>query len=340
MNKKTIISIVAILIIVVVSFVLWQGRQTPAQKYTGPVEEIRLGVSKSVPQLLTLIYVAQSKGYFTDNKLNVIINVEPDTTTITVVRKNVAEGILDIGTSSDFGFVRDSFTVPNLRILAVISNTKLIEIIGRKDKGITTPQDLREKKIAVSPKSFGEFFFGQFLLFNNLKLSDVTVVPTNLDKVQDAIVAGTVDAAVTNDPFAYQIKQALGKNAAEVPTQLNRNNNLLLISNEEAIKSKPAAIERFLAALVQAEEFIKANPQESKKIIAKQFSLDNDYLDQTWPKSTFALSLSQSLLIAMEEEARWVIANKLTDKTIVPNYTDFTYKDALRNVKLEAVTLY
>ena len=309
----------------------------PTGKYAGPVQELRLGVSKAGPQLSALIYIAQNKGYFTDNKLHVEFTIEPDSA---ASRKDVATGTQDVATTSDFGFVTDSFTPTNLRILAVISNTNLIEIIGRKDRGIITPKDLKRKKIAVTLKSYSEFFLGKFLEFNNLKLSDVTVVPTNLDKVQDAIVSGKVDIAVTNDPFAYQIKQALGENTVVLQPQINRNNNLLLISNEQAIKFKTEAIERFLAALLQAEDFIKANPGESKQIIMKQFDLDQDFINQNWPKNTFTVRLDQSLLLEMEDEALWVIENKLTDKTAIPRYRDYISRDFLKKIKMAAVTAF
>ena len=55
--------------------------------------------------------------------------------------------------------------------------------------------------------------------------------------------------------------------------------------------------------------------------------------------TVFVVSLPQALIIAMEDEARWRIENKLTDKTTVPNYLDFIYTDALEAVNPEAVTV-
>ncbi len=41
----------------------------------------------------------------------------------------------------------------------------------------------------------------------------------------------------------------------------------------------------------------------------------------------------------MDDEARWSIANNLTDKTVVPNYLDYIYLDGLEALKPEAVTI-
>ncbi|MBI3341543.1 ABC transporter substrate-binding protein [Candidatus Curtissbacteria bacterium] len=304
--------------------------------YNGPVQQIRLGVSKSAPQLSTLIYMAESKGYFKENKLDVIIDIEPDST---ASRKDVSSGKEDLATTSDFGFVGDSFLPNDLRILAAISNTKLIEIVGRRDRGIVKPADLKGKKVALTQKSYSEFFFGEFLTLNGLNPSDVTFVAKNLDKVQEAIVGGEVDAAVTNDPFAYDIRKALGENVVDLPTPLGRNNNLLLITNVQAIQSKPVEIEKFLAALIRAQEFVITNPEDAKRTLVEKFKLDPTYFKQTWPKNTFTVTLDQSLILQMEDEAVFSIKNGLTQEKKVPSYLDFIYSDALQKVRPEAVNI-
>ena len=58
-----------------------------------------------------------------------------------------------------------------------------------------------------------------------------------------------------------------------------------------------------------------------------------------WDVFTFEISLNQSLLVALEAEARWAIKYKLTESTEVPNYLDYIYIDALEELKPEAVTI-
>ena len=58
-----------------------------------------------------------------------------------------------------------------------------------------------------------------------------------------------------------------------------------------------------------------------------------------WPKNDFTTSLPQSLIVAMDDEARWRIANGLTFKIVVPNYLDYIYLDGLETLKPKAVTI-
>jgi hypothetical protein len=58
-----------------------------------------------------------------------------------------------------------------------------------------------------------------------------------------------------------------------------------------------------------------------------------------WPDSQFSLSLDQSFITAMEDEARWMIANNLTAEKQVPNFNDYVNEDALKALKPESVNI-
>ncbi len=51
------------------------------------------------------------------------------------------------------------------------------------------------------------------------------------------------------------------------------------------------------------------------------------------------LMLDQTILMSLEDEARWAMREGLTDKKEIPNYLDFIYVDALEQVKPETVTI-
>jgi len=56
-----------------------------------------------------------------------------------------------------------------------------------------------------------------------------------------------------------------------------------------------------------------------------------------WPDHELSVQLDQSLITAMEDQARWMIANNLTAETLVPNFLDYTYEDALKAIKPDGV---
>ena len=58
-----------------------------------------------------------------------------------------------------------------------------------------------------------------------------------------------------------------------------------------------------------------------------------------WARNEFSLSLEQSLIAAMENEARWMIKNNLTGRTMVPDFINYIYFNGLTTVKPEAVNI-
>ena len=59
--------------------------------------------------------------------------------------------------------------------------------------------------------------------------------------------------------------------------------------------------------------------------------------ETTWADHKFIITLPQSLIMTMEDMARWKIENNLIETTEVQNYLGNIYIDALGEVKPEAV---
>ena len=98
-------------------------------------------------------------------------------------------------------------------------------------------------------------------------------------------------------------------------------------------------MERLIRSLAQAEKYIKSNRENIMTHIAAQVNLDPTILRNIWPKYSYELFLDQSLLFAMEDQARWMINNGFTDTPQVPNYLDYIDAGALLRVKPKAVRL-
>jgi len=319
---------IGILIIVVIGILVSGCVQE--QKYTGPVEKITLAAYAG--ETGALVYVAEDQGFFEENGLEVTIK---DYGSGKAAADALLAGEADIATSADFVFVSNSFDHADLRVFGTVATAEVKELVARKDKGITTIDDLAGKKIGVTKKSGGEFALGTFLIFNALSYEDVELVDLKPSEIVEAISNGDIDAGFTWDPNVYDIKQELGDNAISWPG--GQDFYFVLITKEDWIENNPAAAERFMKSLLEAEDYVKDNSEESKEFIKNRFDYESDYIDYSWPKQEFAVILEQAMLIAFEDQARWRIKNNLTAKTEVPNYLDYIYMDALEKVKPEAI---
>ena len=337
MTKKNIILILVIVIVAIGgSVLLWQSGQKPPAKYTGPVEKIRFAGSKAGIELNSLVWIAEEKGYFKDQGLDVEITQEVNGP---AAQEKVSAGSADIAGTSDFAFVSDSFNLNNLKILTCIDHAKVVDVVARKDSGISVPSDLVGKKIGVTFKTAAEFFLGNFLITNNILANQISAVNMLMVDEPDAIANGKVDAVITNDPYVYDSKNALGENGIDWPAQGEQDVFWIVVGNEQFLKNHPKTTERFIVSLLSAENFIKANSEKSRQIVKEKFALSQNYIEQNWPKHDFKLDFPQSLLVIIEDEARWAIDNKITNKTEIPDYLNFLYLDALEKINPEAMTV-
>jgi NitT/TauT family transport system substrate-binding protein len=178
-----------------------------------------------------------------------------------------------------------------------------------------------------------------FLWNNGLSPDSVQTLDIKPSASLDALMKDQVDAIVSYGAFFLECQKSLGEKALVWPVQEGQEYYFLALSRENLIKSRPLTIERFLAALADAETFQKEKSAEARKIIGRYLKVDDSYLAAALPRTRLTLRLDQGLLILMEEEAKWALRNQLIDNKQVPNYFHSIYLDGLEKVKPEAVTV-
>ena len=151
---------------------------------------------------------------------------------------------------------------------------------------------------------------------------------------------GSVDAAITWEPYVWNIGQKLAGNARTWPAQSSQEFYFLLICARDFAVKRPEAARKMFRALSEAESLIRTDPARARQALVRRLALDERYLAAVWPKHTLGLSLDQALLVAMEDQARWAITRGPAPGTRSPNYLESLSPEPLVAVRPEAVTLY
>jgi NitT/TauT family transport system substrate-binding protein len=73
--------------------------------------------------------------------------------------------------------------------------------------------------------------------------------------------------------------------------------------------------------------------------VTAAIKVDKELVKEVWDAFSYQVRLDQNLLITLEDETRWAMKNKLTDKTVMPNFAEYIHVDSLKAVKPEAVRL-
>lgn len=331
-NKK--IFAVAIIIIIAISTIsgifFYINYQ---QGHVGKIDSITIALPPLEQD--ALMYVAANQGFFGNNDLNVTFrNYDSGTTAI----NSLLSGGANFAESAEYPFVNDAFQNQSISIIACNDEFQNSYIVALKDHGIENVSDLKGKKIGVDVGTIAEFYLGRFLQLNGMNIQDVDLVNVVPSEYVSVISNGTVDALAAWQPYINQIQNQVG---GIVTWQLNSAQQAfgILICNNGWLSQHADVAERFLRALDEAQDYILNNPARAKVIVQNQLNYTSSYIDGVWPLHDFSLSLDQSLVIAMQDEAQWMINNQFTNQTQIPNFTNYIYTRGLIAVDPQSVTL-
>jgi NitT/TauT family transport system substrate-binding protein len=282
-----------------------------------------------------LIAIAEDKGFFRESGLEVSTKEYPSGLAAV---EALCRGEAQLATGADIVMATKTSENPSLRVVASIGSSNTNEIVARKDRSIREPSDLKGKRIGFSLGTGSEYYLTTFLLANAIPLNAVTAVNIPPARIAAAVVDGEVDAISSWDVNVYDARKRLGDNAVSWPAQNYLEWYWLLIAKAELTHS-PEPIKRFLRALDKAEHYILANEEEAKSIISHRWGLEPEFIRQVWDKTRLNITLNQSMVISMENVAKWKL-NKDGKVAEVPNFLDYIYTDALDAVDPKAVTIF
>ncbi len=278
---------------------------------------IRLGTIAS--ELSALVWIAEEKGLFRNNDVNVSIKTYSSGN---YAVQDLLTGQLDIATCTEFAALGAILNDPNVRLLGSIDKARDQEVISRKDSGITALTDLQSRRIGLVFGSNAHFHLDSLLIRNKVPVKDIQLVNIKPEDQASALKDGLVDAVVAWQPYAHQVNMALEENAISWPAQSGLNYYWVLITTAKKLTDKKQVISRFCSALINAETYIRGNPDDSRKMLADRFMLS--YLKVTWPNHDFSLQIDRPLITNMETQFRWMKQrNSLVPETPMPNLLNF-----------------
>lgn len=319
--KKSLKVLIVIVLVIVALTALLVYLKPPSATNQNQLEPVIVGAEFS--QVNTLLFIAQNLSFFSNNGLNVTI--QPYISGAAALDAMV-DGDVDIAASSEFTVVTKILGDSNISIIGAIDRFQQINLAARKDRGIQNVTDLVNKSIGLTPGTSAVYFFGRLLELNQMNHSQVKIVNIQPNHMVEALTNGTVDAVITWQPYLYQIHNQMANNIVEWSAQSGQQVYSVLSAKTSWLETHNKTVTQFLDAISQAENYLQSNPVDGKNIIMNQLNYTQEYLESIWPDHNFALSSDQSLVLIMEDEARWLIANDLTNATGVPSFQNYFYR--------------
>ena len=234
----------------------------------GNQEPIRLGVKVWAPDFFS--YLAQEKGFFEKNKVNVELTLVQD---YQQILNNYSNGDFDgmIPVYPDLIY-QDSQGIDSRVVYAVdLSNTGDV-IIGNLNNSITnaTLADVKGKKISVEGiNSFSHLFVLKALEKVGLGEGDVEIASVPAQNVTRELEKGTIVAGHIYQPYTtealkkgYKILFAAGT----IPGVITD----VLAFRSDIIQQRPQEIQGIIKSIIEAQTYYENNKEESLKIMSNK----------------------------------------------------------------------
>ncbi len=239
---------------------------------------------------------------------------------------------------ADYVFATKVLAGEDLRVIASIDENDFMFIIARKDRGILSPRDLAGKRVGVLEGTAQQFYLSRFLDINGLRTGEVTAVDVGVfSKGSGLLTSGAVDALITVDPYLSAAASALGDKAVVWPAQGSQPIFTLIVCRTPWVGGHEEAVVRLLRAVKMSQDFIVWHPSEARAIARDRLEMSAERVDVFWQRNEYALSLGDTLVAALEDETRWLMASGLTRVSAVPDFASFFHTAAMRRVHPDGV---
>ena len=273
------------------------GGNEPAAENNG-LEDFSIVLDWYPNAIHSFLYVAQEKGYFAEEGLNLVVNFPANTN----------DGIsLPAAGKADLGmyYLQDAILtaveedVPIVSVGAVAQKS-LDVVISLKENGIETAADLAGKKIGYAGTALSEAKVECMLEKAGLSAEDCELIDVGFDLLT-ATTTGQVDATIgnmVNHEVPQLEEQGIAINYFS-PTDFGvpEYYELVFLAGRDAVEDNPEKIQKFLRAAKKGFDFMQENPEEALQIL-----LDNQNAEN-FPLSPAVEKASMDVLLPVMETA-------------------------------------
>ena len=215
----------------------------------------------------SFIYVAQEKGYFADQNLDVEIQMPADTNDSI---KLVAAGKIDLALSYQPQILLARGENIPVRSIAAVVRHPLVHLLTEANGNVSSPKDLEGKTVGYSSIPLYEAMVRTMISHDggnpdNMNLVDVgfDLIPSLASGQADAIMGGFIN----HEQLILEKEGHAMKSINPVDYGVPDYYELVLTASEAGIEAKKDQLTRFVKAIQEGQKYVTEHPEEALNIL-------------------------------------------------------------------------
>jgi NitT/TauT family transport system substrate-binding protein len=262
-------------------------------------------MAQNLSPISGVVIVAKAKGMFEKHGLDITVS---NFTSGKLCLDTVVGGGADIATTAEAPTTAAAMAKQPIAFLARMEYSDLKTLVAA-NSGIKTKGDLRGKRIAFTAGTGSEVYTVTLLKAVGLTAKDVTLVNLRPQDMLPALAAGSIDAMDTWEPHIANAKKTLGDKVVELDTKGTYSETFNIVVMRPYLEKNPELIGKFLAAMLDAEAWMKANPDEAITVVAQAVAMKREDLAALWKEFVYHVALDDKQLDVLKAHSAWRLAS-------------------------------
>ncbi len=299
-------------------------------------EMLKARLAQNLAPISGLAIVAKTNGLFAKQGLDISVS---NFTSGKQCLDTVVGGGADIATTAEAPVTAAAMAQQPIAFVAGMEYSDL-KTMTAASAAIRTKADLRGKRIGFTAGTGSEVYTSVLLKAAGLTAKDVTLVNLRPQEMLPALAAGSLDAFDTWEPHVANAKKALGEAAVPLDTKGLYSESFNIVVMRPYLDANPAIVGKFLAALIEAEGWVKAHPDEAIDIVATASGMKRDDLAPIWSDYVYHVRLDDKLLDTLKTHAGWRLeTGNHPPGAVMPDFSKIIATAPLKALDAARVTL-
>ncbi|MBN9089063.1 MAG: NrtA/SsuA/CpmA family ABC transporter substrate-binding protein [Reyranella sp.] len=290
----------------------------------------KMTIATGVDPAFSQFYVAKEGGLFEKNGLDVTINTGPSGSAMVPFLVN---NQVNAAYGSDLAGVINHQVDQN--IVAVADGTYLSKWLNVVGRNVDSVEGLKGKKVGIAMGTGSEIFWRRVVEKRGYKVSDFTMVNVEAPEMLAATERGDIDGFAVWEPWPTRTLQAVkGTKILQTAEGIYNNINFVYM-NRGWIDQNRATAEKFMRALIEANDLIGKDRPAAIKMVSKFLKMPPELTTELMPKVEYDMDWQPRSIDSIQVAEKQLADQKKLKAPL--DYAKYCYMDLVKAVRPENI---
>jgi ABC-type nitrate/sulfonate/bicarbonate transport system substrate-binding protein len=283
-------------------------------------------IATGVDPAFSQFYVGKESGLFEKNGLDVSINTGPSGSALVPF---LIGNQVQAAYGSDLAGVINHNVDKN--IVAVADGTLLLHWLSVVGRNLDNLDALKGKRVGIAKGTGSEIFWAGVVKKYHLNPADYTLVDIEAPEMVAALERGDIDAFATWEP--WPTRATMGVKGAKILVDAAGiyNNRNFIYMNRGWIEQNRDTAERFMRALVEANDLIEKDRPAAAKMVSKFLNMPPELATELMPKVVYDMTWTDGALVTIKDSVDLLTAQGKMKTAL--DWNGYVYTDLLKAVR-------